>query len=641
MLTLGMLAGRAELELAFAGGVDAARFEAVGVAGLTALTVSQLLEGEPQRRLDAGCLVLVTGLQFRGRGRAEVALETLMEQLALDGCAGLVVSLAPGAHQPLPQAIRDLSHALSVPVLVTTAPLREWAKTRHRLQESRLAGAELRASQLTTLVQQVPSELADPRAMQRIADWLARALQVQVLVSDPHRVLAASPATAAEALAPAIIHSSVDAAASSRPSGPHTRLISLGPARGAGTVLAVARGTAPFDDAEVRLLGHAAKLLGLLDQARREYRAAAETSRAARRAAVELLLDGEVDKARRVLAAQAPGLLDADTVRVFVVDVPCAHRDVAVRRCEVVTEGRALVIADPRADRRIVVVQPVRPGRPDDGVGADLTRLVAALGAEASVGGSGVYSMSLLADALREASAAQGFALLQPDAAALSAPNTDLIGLLPPRDAQLWARTLLDPLMRHDAQWEQMRETLSMALAHPYTVAARRLNLHRNTVTRRVARAAEALRVDFTSVADRIAVGLALELVTHREPPARSMTPGTPGTPDAYAPTLHSLLSSPQITAWADTLLRSARGDRRDLITTATVWLTHEAHLEPAARALGLSEATVRSHLRALEAHMSRDLGSLGGLRDLQFALYVATGKVEIAESRGVLVPAT
>ncbi|MFD9886981.1 PucR family transcriptional regulator [Streptomyces alboflavus] len=634
MLTLGMLAGRPELELAFAGGVDPARFEAVGVAGLTALTVSQLLEGEPQKRLDAGCLVLVTGLQFRARGRAEVALETLMEQLALDACAGLVVSLAPGAHQPLPQAIRDLSHTLSVPVLVTTAPLREWAKTRHRLQESRLAGAELRASQLTTLVQQVPSELADPRAMQRIADWLARALQVQVLVSDPHRVLAASPATAAETLAPAIIHSSVDAA-SDRSSGPHTRLISLGPARGAGTVLAIARGTAPFDDAEVRLLGHAAKLLGLLDQARREYRAAAETSRAARRAAVELLLDGEVDKARRVLAAQAPGLLDADTVRVFVVDVPCAHRDVAVRRCEVVTEGRALVIADPRADRRILVVQPVRPGRADDGVGADLTRLVAALGAEASVGGSGVYSMSLLADALREASAAQGFALLQPDAAALSAPNTDLIGLLPPRDAQLWARSLLDPLMRHDGQWEQMRETLSMALAHPYTVAARRLNLHRNTVTRRVARAAEALRVDFASVADRIAVGLALELVTHREPPARSMTPG------AYVPTLHSLLSSPQVAAWADTLLRSARGDRRDLITTATVWLTHEAHLEPAARALGLSEATVRSHLRALEAHMSRDLGSLGGLRDLQFALYVATGKVEIAESRGVLVPAT
>ena len=119
------------------------------------------------------------------------------------------------------------------------------------------------------------------------------------------------------------------------------------------------------------------------------------------------------------------------------------------------------------------------------------------------------------------------------------------------------------------------------------------------------------------------------------------MTPATQRTPGAYPPTLHSLLSSPQITAWADTLLRSARGDRRDLITTATVWLTHEAHLEPAARALGLSEATVRSHLRALEAHMSRDLGSLGGLRDLQFALYVATGKVEIAESRGVLVPAT
>ncbi|QIB48024.1 PucR family transcriptional regulator [Streptomyces aureoverticillatus] len=666
MLTLGALVGRAELELAFAGGIDAARYEPAGVAGLTTLTLAQLLEGEPQRRLEPGSLVLVTGLPFRLRGHAEVALETLLEQLALDRCAGLVVNATPAPHQPFPQAIRDLSSALAVPLLVTTAPLREWVRTRHRFQESRLSGAERRAAQLATLVQQMPTQLADPRAMQRIADWLARALHVQVLVSEPQRVLAASPATAAETLAPAIIHRSVGAATPEQ----HTRLITLAPAHGADTVLAVAR-TAPFDDADVRLLGQTAKLLGLLDQARREYRAAADASRAARRAAVELLLDAEVDKARRVMAPQAPGLLEPETARVFVIETPRTHRDAAARRCEAVTAGRALVIADPRAERRILVVQPIQvparaagPGSAvasdaydtsgaggtaalpggsagafdlpgTSGVPAELARVVAALGADATLSGSGIYSMSLLADALKEAVAAQRFALHQPDALALSAHHTDLVGLLPPRDAQRWARNLLDPLMRHETQWEQMRETLASALAHPYTVAARRLHLHRNTVTRRVTRAAEALDVDFGTVADRIAVGLALELVTQREHPAGSATL------DGAPPTLPALLAAPQVLAWADTLLHTARGDRRDLLTTATVWLTHDAHIEPTARALGLSEATVRSHLRALERHMARDFSSLNGLRDLQFSLHVVTGDLDVADSRGVLCPAT
>lgn len=721
MLTLGTLVGRAELELAFAGGIHAARYESAEVTGLTMLTLPQLMEGEPQRRLEPGSLVLVTGLPFRLKGHAEVALETLVEQLALDRCAGLVVNATPGAHQPFPQAIRDLSGALAVPLLVTTAPPREWAAARLRFQENRLSGAERRAAQLATLVQQMPAQLADPRAMQRIADWLARALHVQVLVSEPQRVLAASPATAAESLASAIIHRSVDTATPERATGPHTRLLSLAPSHGAGTVLAVARTSPPFDDAEVRLLGQAAKLLGLLDQARREYGAAADASRAARRAAVELLLDGEVDKARRVMAAQAPGLLEPDTARVFVVETSPAHRDAAVRRCEAVTAGRALVIADPREERRVLIVQPVPqpartrrggegaftvsggsvvrgaaggtaggttglpgaprtfgvpgssgvaaasggpggfggpglpaaagatgvsgvsaasgvPGTADvpaaSGVPADLARLVASLGADTSLSASGIYSLSMLAEALKEAITAQRFALHQPDAIALSALHTDLVGLLSPRDAQRWARHLLDPLMRHETQWEQMRETLASALAHPYTVAARRLHLHRNTVTRRVTRAAEALNVDFGTVADRVAVGLALELVTQRERPTRHAEP------EEVPPTLTSLLAAPQVMAWADTLLHTARGDRRDLLTTATVWLTHDAHIEPTARALGLSEATVRSHLRALERHTARDFSSLRGLRDLHFALHVVTGELDVADTRQVLCPA-
>ncbi|MGW1496156.1 helix-turn-helix domain-containing protein [Streptomyces sp. NPDC002402] len=93
--------------------------------------------------------------------------------------------------------------------------------------------------------------------------------------------------------------------------------------------------------------------------------------------------------------------------------------------------------------------------------------------------------------------------------------------LLPADDAQRWARRRLRPVMQSPDQWDQIRETLSIALAYPYTVAGRRLNLHRNTVTRRMNRAAGLLKVDFGTVSDA-AVSLALELVSRSEPGDRA-----------------------------------------------------------------------------------------------------------------------
>ncbi|MEU2562039.1 helix-turn-helix domain-containing protein [Streptomyces longispororuber] len=696
MLTLGALAGRAELELAFAGGVSSASHVAVRVVEVTTLTLPQLLEGEPQRRLAPGCLVLLTEVPFRLRGRAEVALETLVEQLALDECAGLVAHVAAGDHQPFPQGARDLAAAVGLPLLTTTAPPRQWAVVRRGLQDRRLAVVERQAARLSALVEELPARLADPGAMQRVADGLARALRAQVLVSDPERVLAAAPATAADALARALPRGGAGSGPCTP--GPCTRLVPLappgagaaalgpegaatGPGSGdaafgpgeaasgqeafapgqevsapgqegavpgqeafapgqevsapgqGGAVLAVTRPAPSFDDADLRLLDHAARLLGLLDQARREHRTATDTAYAVRRAAVELLLDAEVDKARRVMAAQAPGLLSPETVRAFVVDVPATHRDAVLRRCETATAGLALAVADPREDRRVLVVEPVRPGRADDRVATALTRLVADLGSDASLGGSGAHRMTMLADAVQEAVTAQRFALRRPDAVALSAQSTDLISVLPAAAARRWARAFLQPVLRPLDHWELLRETLPTALAYPYSVAARRLHVHRNTVSRRVARAAELLEMDFSTVTDRIAVGFALDvLAAERQVPGRSAAPYA-----EPAPTLHDLLTTPEATAWAESLLCGARGDHRGLLATATAWLAHDAHVEPAARALGLSEFTVRSHLRALESHTARDLGSLRGLRDLQFALHSLTGKVDVTDLRGGL----
>lgn len=238
------------------------------------------------------------------------------------------------------------------------------------------------------------------------------------------------------------------------------------------TVLAVAR-RIPFNEADLLLLRHAAKLLGLVYQAHREYRAASDASKAARSAAFELLLDGEVAKARRVMTSMVPGLLEPDTARVFVVETEQAHRDAAVRRCSAAIGYQALVVPDSRGARRIIIVHPIPSGE-DNGaaVSTELTHLVGTFGAHSSLGGSGVYSMTLLADALHEAITAQCFAALQPDSVALSVHGSDLVNLLPQVEAQHWARHLLSPLMQDQAQWESMRETLPVALAYPYTVAA-------------------------------------------------------------------------------------------------------------------------------------------------------------------------
>ncbi|MGW2232179.1 helix-turn-helix domain-containing protein, partial [Streptomyces formicae] len=205
------------------------------------------------------------------------------------------------------------------------------------------------------------------------------------------------------------------------------------------------------------------------------------------------------------------------------------------------------------------------------------------------------------------------------------AQETDLVSLLPADAAQRWACHLLLPLMGGTVECEKMWATLPTALAYPYTVAGPLLGLHRNTISQRVARAGELLRMDLTVLTHRVAVALALDVVSQRE--ATTVPPK-----DAPATNLKVLLAAPQVGIWAESLLRFARGDRRDLIRTATCWIAHDAHYERAARALGLSEVTVRSHTRALEEYMSRDLSTLSGLRDLHCALFALTGAPPVSQ---------
>jgi sugar diacid utilization regulator len=585
------------------------------------LSLAQLLEEPLPTHLAPGTAVLVTSdMPFRIRGRTEAALERLLKEMSRKECSALIVRSTPRVHQAYPQVFCELSSELAIPLMVTTAPAARWDGVHARIQHDRLVCAERQAAQLDLLVSQLPAQLADARAMQRVVDWLARALDAQVLVSEPDRVLAASPSTAAEQLAHAIIRQSVEPGLSDSSSSPHTQIVSLGPSSGTDCVLAIARRT-PLDELDRRLLRHATKLLGLIDQAGRDYRAATAASQAARTATLELLLEGEYTKARSVLAGLDPGLLRPDVAQVFVIETAAGERDAALRRCEIATAGRALVARDPRHERRVVIIAPVTPGdEHGSSVTGELSRVVARLGAPASLGGSGHYSLALVAEAFNDALVAQRFAVQRPDSIALCTQDADFVSLLPERDAQRWARCLLRPLMEAESVWQQVRRTLPVALSYPYTVAARRLDLHRNTVTRHVSNAAAFLGMELGTAAHRTAVGLALELVNQRDGIMSDDPDSGP------VPTLRALLAAPQLSSWADALLRPARSDRRSLLNTASQWLKHDAHIEPTARALNISEVTVRSHLRALEHHMSRDLHSLAGLRDLAFSLHIFTG---------------
>ncbi|MCX5103461.1 helix-turn-helix domain-containing protein [Streptomyces sp. NBC_00439] len=617
-----MFANEPDLKLTVVWPLSFANHHESKVAGISIVSVTEVMAGPTQVRLKTSSVVLLAGvLPLRLRGRTTAAVEVLLQRMAKQRCVALVVTGPAVSSHVFPQSLRDLSDDLGIPLMVTSAQTERWSDAHERIMDRRLAAVERRASQLNLLMQQLPTQLSDPKAMQRIADWLAQTLDAQVLVSEPTRVLASSPSTAAEHLAQAIIRQSMeDTHHVGQMAALHTQLISLAPFMGAETVLAVAT-RVPLSTADGRLIKHVAKILGLVDQARREYRAASDATRAARSVAFDLLLDGEVAKARRVMTNMVPGLLEPDTARVFVVETEQAHRDAAVRRCSAAIGHQALIVPDSRRAQRVLIVHPIR-SEEDNGaaVSAELTHLVGTFGTHSSLGGSGVYSMTLLADALHEAITAQSFAALQPDSVALSVHGSDLVSLLPQVEAQHWARHLLSPLMQDEAQWESMRETLPVALAYPYTVAARRLHLHRNTVMRRAARAAELLHMNFGRVGDRVTVALALEMVTQREIAVPSAVAGS------EPRSLTGLLAAPQVQAWAQALVRPVQADRRDLLATARAWLAFDTHVEPASRALGLSEVTVRSHLRALENHMQRDLTSLSGVRDLHVSLYVATG---------------
>ncbi|MEV6397345.1 helix-turn-helix domain-containing protein [Streptomyces sp. NPDC051907] len=632
MPTLGYLVQElSELELRFVEG-SSASFAQTKVAAMVVVSQEELLADRCDLAQPPGTLVLLALAAGGVKGAVAAAVDRMLSSLGRYKAAGLVVTARAHELHAYPAGTRAIAGRLRVPLLTTTAAPAAWQDLNHGIQQCRAQHAERQVDNLAGLLHRLPAQLADPKAMQGIAEWLASALEAQVLVSEPERgVLAAAPDTAPAQLARAVISQAVHP----RPAQPdthgtrvHTRLVSLAPATGAEAVLAVAA-RRPYDQADATLIQHAAKLLGLVDQAQREYETAAQSAREARAVAFQLLMSGEPVKARRVLASLAPGLLSADRARVYVIDCGSARQRAATaRHCETAAAGQALVIRCPTVPRHVVVVEPVEAAASAAaGIACELQRFVLSpAGRQHRLGGSGRRPLAHVGSAYEEAVTALGITEHTVDPVVLALSETELVDLLDPVAARRWARSVLAPLKQlPPAQAEQLERTLPRALRFPHTAAARDLGVHRNTLTNRVTKAASLLGLDLALVRNKVTVSLALDVAA---------LPAEPKDADAAAdeqPGLAELLDVSPIRAWAEALLEPLRDERRDLVRTVQAWIEHETLATAAARALGISEVTVRDHLRTVGRLTGRDLAVFADVRDFTLALHICTGRPSIA----------
>lgn len=641
MPTLGGMCGEPDFCLRLAFGPRAAADR--GVDSVRVLTGTAW---SADRLGDLRDVLVVIGVPGARPGRQPVssAIEGLLREMSRQRAAGLAVAVERQGARSVPAVIRSSAARLNVPLLTTTKSLGAWKELAPRLREYRYQHAEWHAEQLTALLNRLPSRLADADgdAMQRVTDWLAAALDGEVLVSDPFRgVLAASPesapgtlapllaghlvraelpasvpsvmplpsatsGTAARSPAPSVPPASTTLPTPSMPSTaesasipdttPHTRFQTLA-AMGSPSMLSVAS-RRPFDDAGVDLLRHAGKVLSLIDQIDRRHSQVAEAEHAVRLGAFQFLMVGEEIAAQRAMAALTPWLLATEKVRVYVIDCGEADREIAARRSDRAIADRAMLVRCP-AFNHLIVLDPVRDQDNDPAGVRDSMRQVVVSLPEHRMGGSRAYALSEVADAYAEAADALSVARQLPDRVALSNERADLLSALPPVAARRWAATVLRPLLALPmGQRDQLLRTLDLGLELHHASAARLVGIHRNTVTQRISRAFGLLGLDRSRVLSQVVVSTAVKVVIahgHDEP-----------SPDATADFV-TMLATPEVHAWAESFLEPLRSDRRDLIRTLAAWLENDTHTQRTATALGLSPVTVRSHLRACAPLIGRE----------------------------------
>lgn len=637
---------RLQLGLRFLQPGQATRFGPTRVTEVVARSQAELAHELVNPSAKAGTLVVVFLAGSQLARSVTRTVDSLIRLLAQRNAAGLVLHVPGRNLDPFPDGIRALANSVGLPLLLTSAQAADWEHVNEDLQQQR-AVAELQVARfLDGLLHRLPARLADPKANQRIADWLSVALEAEVLVTSAQRgILAAAPVDSAPAsLAHAVISQSRgDAsghATGDESTALHTRIVSIAPGAEDETRLAIAS-VKSFDSAAASLIQHAAKLLGLYAEARREHQARVEAPRSVRHAAFQLLMAGETVLAQVVYGGATKALLDTDTARVYVVDTGQQEREPTLQWCEKVLAEMAIVCPCPGKPRHILVLD---PGRGDGRVDSVLRDMVAARHGHL-MGQSRPHPLAETSTCYMEALSAVADAARTPDRISLGGSEAKFAPLLPSNGARAWAQELMAPLLevspnrRVNNEREQLLKTLRTALGFRHVEAADALSVHRNTVTQRLNRAGEVLGLDLRdSVSNRILVLLALDILAL--PVTEDGAEDVAKTPD-FAELVTAQPTADAIKAWAEERLQKIPGGRRDVIETLCVWMEHNLNITETARALGLSEATIRNHTRDASLELGIDFSTkMVGLQDtdvvtvadIGLALHVLFGRPAISQ---------
>lgn len=456
------------------------------------------------------------------------------------------------------------------------------------------------------------------RDARRVVDWLAGTAEAEVSLQDAAGTLLAGTRLPLDASLVAALRSGRIASAAWEGEGRHLRLVRIGHPSGV-RVLAVSR-RAPFDRHTADVVTHTAQVIELLLAAHETTAAGHRLQRATddlRLAILQLLLVEDTVAARRVASGLWPGLLDADTACVFVVESAPARRERLVAECLDTTRDEALVVRCPAMDGHVIVVSPRA---------ATASELRSLVGRHPGtfLGGSVWESLARTATAYGQAVSALAVACFRADKTAVYAECTHPELLMDPAALRGWAGRVLRPLdtLSHHTRAELLATT-RLGLEFTAVNTAKILGVSRNTVRARMERVETMLGTDFDDVTARALVHLALHTQIN-------LLDGQAGSdPDAASPGLAGLLDGPAVGAWARELLGRLDHDTRNVRRTLRTWIAAGGNAERAALTLGVHAQTVREHVRSAEPVLERQLLAAGtGLYEVVLA-HLAVGELE------------
>ncbi|MBY8880868.1 helix-turn-helix domain-containing protein [Actinacidiphila acidipaludis] len=653
MSTLGYLVDKKPaLRLRYVVPSQAGRHEQQRVTSVTPL--------EPGAQVDVrpGTLVLVDVPASALSRQATAQLTTLVARLAAIRDTALALRVPEKIVPDIPDQLCRQAERVAVPLLSSSAPLRAWDGINGDLSRQRALVAEEQTERLERLLALVPTRLGDTGAVRQIVDWLAIALDADVMVWSKSRgVVTASSDSARLRLAHLVIGEPAEDLAELGLVGiADARLVAVSPGDPEEAKLAVGA-RRPLDAAASSLIQHAARILGLCDRAARDQ--TGPVPRSVRHAAFQLLMRADVVMAQVVYQGATKTFLDTPAATVHVVDTGPHDREPTLRWCEHRLDKLALVTACPGKPKHILVLVPERSA---EQAGRALRDMIAVRDGHL-MGVGQPHPLEQTAVGYGEALNSVRKAPRSADRICVGGSDAKLAPLLPRRAAQAWARDLVGPLFappsgkREAEERAYLLETVPIALSFKGTEAAAALGVHRNTVAQRLSRAEQLLSLDLrTSINNRILVLLALELLAlpaeDADAPDAARRPGGPagpGEPVAFEDLLGNASAAAMFREWAEERLTPVRADQRDLTETLRVWLECNLSTKETARALGAGITTVRQHTRDAALQLGMDFApaprgmhdaDVATVADIGLALHILYGRPHLHQPTRVDGPA-